>query len=473
MKKIILVLSIMILPSIAFGEAGDPKAGKVIYDESCARCHGKTGAGDGSDGANMYPKPRDFTTGIFKFKTSSYKEKLPLNRDLYQTVSDGLSGTAMPAWKGSLSFQDRWNVIAYVKQLAGISGEAKEKISLKGWVPPTKKNLKKGKKLYSSRCAACHGEEGRGDTTMPLEDEWGAIIWPRNFTKHYSFRIGNAPMEIFYRISAGIPGTPMPSFDDPEMGDDMLNPEEKWMVANYVASLQDRTRVFQKKLGKVVDAWYTETLPEDVEDFEPWVFSKPLTFGLVAQTAPGRPPLNTLIDTVSVRALNDGKDIALLIEWDDPTNSIAGDDDASTIIGDEEVFSDAVAVYMPSGVAVENISKAFFGLGDRKTPVNAWFIDSSEAKKKFTFTGTENFEMYSDIDAAYIMEAMFVNGRWIVFMKRPIQQTGNNDAKLKQGKFTPIALSIWDGSNNEKGLTHTFSDWYWLNVLPKGKGGRF
>lgn len=473
MKKVIIVLLVMILPSLAFGEAGDPKAGKAIYDENCARCHGKTGAGDGSDGANMFPKPRDFTSGIFKFKTSTYNEKLPLDRDLFATVTYGLTGSAMPAWKGSLSIKNRWNVIAYVKQLAGISGEAKEKIKFAGWVPPTTKNLKQGKKLYLSRCAACHGEAGRGDTTMPLEDEWGERIWPRNFSKFYSFRVSNSSMEIFARISTGIPGTPMPSFDDPEMGDDILNTEQKWMVANYVASLEDRSRVFHKKFGKVMDAWFTETLPQDVEDLDPWKFSKPLTFGLVAKTEPGRPPLSSLIDTVTVRALNDGKEIALLIEWDDPTMSVAGDEDASTIIGDEEVFSDAVALYMPKGLTSDNSAKPFFGLGDEKSPVNAWFINSAEAKKRFTFAGSENFGMFADVDPSFLMEAMYDNGRWIVFMKRPIQSSDSNDAKLEQGKFTPIAFSIWDGSNNEKGLTHTFTDWYWLNVLPQGKGGIF
>ncbi len=243
MKKniFVLLLSFLLVPGMAFGElvirkpfsekAGNAAEGKVIYDVNCVRCHGEKGDGQGPDAGNMYPKPRNFTTGIFKFKTSPFKEKRPLDRDLYQAVSDGLTGSAMPAWKASLSIGDRKNVIAYVKQLAKIEGEATEKISLAGWVPPTEKNLKKGKKLFLSRCSACHGEAGRGDTTMPLEDDWGGRIWPRNFTKFYSFRIGNAPMEIFYRISAGIPGTPMPSFDDPEIGEDVLNTEQKWMDA--------------------------------------------------------------------------------------------------------------------------------------------------------------------------------------------------------------------------------------------------
>ncbi|MBR34161.1 MAG: hypothetical protein CMH78_01505 [Nitrospinae bacterium] len=555
MKKniFILLLSILLVPGIAFGElvirepfsekAGDATAGKVIYDTNCVRCHGEKGDGEGPDAGNMYPKPRNFTTGLFKFKTSAFKEKRPLDRDIYNTVSNGLPGSAMPAWKSSLSIGDRKNVIAYVKQLAKISGEAKDKINMAGWVPPTEKNLKKGKKLFLSRCSPCHGDAGRGDTTMSLEDEWGGRVWPRNFSKFYSFRIGNSPMEIFQRISTGIPGTPMPSFEDPEIGEDVLNTEQKWLVANYVASLEDRARFFDPTRGKILDAWKTDALPEDIEDTEPWQFSKPLTFGLTPQAAPGRPPLNTLIDTVTVRALNDGKEVALLVEWDDPSMSVLDDDDAATIIGDEDVFDDAVALYMPAGVATDNPKKPFFGMGDEKTPVNAWYLNSSNAKKKFTFRGSEKFDTAStenpcnpcaknacnpcaknacnpcaknacnpcaknacnpcaknacnpcaknacnpcaknacnpcgkteaskSEDSSFLQQAMYDKGRWTVYMKRPIKSSGPDDAKLEVGKASPIAFSIWDGSNNEKGLTHTFTDWYWLNILPQGKGGR-
>ena len=473
MKKPILVLALissLVIPCIAYG-AGDANAGKAIYKENCARCHGETGAGDGGDAGNMFPKPRDFTSGIFKFKTSSFKEKIPFDRDLFQSVSNGLPGSAMPAWKGSLSIQERWDVVAYIKQIGGISGEAKEQIDYSGWVPPTKANMKKGKELFVSRCAPCHGEDGRGDTTMALEDEWGQIVWPRNFTKFYSFRVGNEPVQIYSRIATGIPGTPMPSFDDPEMGDEQLSNEQKWMVAYYVKSLADKSRVFLKKFGKVVDAWHTDKLPADLKDTKPWMFSKPLTFGLTVLTAPGRPPLNSLVDSLTVRALNDGKEIALLLEWDDNTWSIAEDEDAMTIMLDEDVFNDAIALYMPAGVNSEKSGKPFYGLGDEKTSVNVWRIDSEQNKTKFTLAGSENFESNSEIDAGITMEAMYNKGKWMVLIKRPIQQTGENDAKLEPGKFTPIALSIWDGSNKEEGLTHTFTDWYWLNVLPKGKGG--
>lgn len=475
MKKLIfLLMGFMLIPvSIYASEkvAGDPAAGKVLYEANCERCHGKTGEGNGPDSLNMTPAPRNFTTKIFKFKTSSYKESIPFDEDIYQVISDGLPGSAMPSFKGSISKEERRHVVAYVKQLANISGEAKEKIDYSGWVPPTsdKKALKKVKKLFSSRCSACHGENGRGNTTMELEDEWGGFIWPRNLTKHYSFRIGNAPIEIFQRISAGIPGTPMPSFADPEAGEDHLKQDELWMMANYVNSLEDRNRVFNQKAGKVVQAWYTETLPEDIEDMEPWVFAKPLVFGLSPKTAPGEKALNSLTDVVTVRALHDGTDVAILMEWDDFT--MTTEDGDAVVGGDWDAQNDAVAVYMPAGTVSEDTSKAFFGLGDEDTPVIVWYLDANGGKKNFTFKGSENFDDSNASESSVIMEAQYNSGRWTALMRRPLKSAVAGDAKLEEGKSTPMAISVWDGSNNEKGLTHTYTNWYWLNVLEKGKGG--
>ncbi|MCU7947158.1 MAG: c-type cytochrome, partial [Candidatus Thiodiazotropha sp. (ex Cardiolucina cf. quadrata)] len=44
--------------------------GMDLYKLRCEVCHGETGAGDGIAADLMYPKPRDFSLGLFKYKTS-------------------------------------------------------------------------------------------------------------------------------------------------------------------------------------------------------------------------------------------------------------------------------------------------------------------------------------------------------------------------------------------------------------------
>lgn len=42
--------------------------GKELYKHRCAACHGEQGMGDGPAAELMYPKPRDFSLGLFKYK---------------------------------------------------------------------------------------------------------------------------------------------------------------------------------------------------------------------------------------------------------------------------------------------------------------------------------------------------------------------------------------------------------------------
>lgn len=109
-----LTASVISCAVIVYGAAA-PKdkasvdAGKKIFTQYCATCHGTKGLGDGAGARGLVPPPRNFATGKFKFGSD--------DASLFKTVSNGSPGTAMPAWKTSLSDKQRWQVIAYVKTL--------------------------------------------------------------------------------------------------------------------------------------------------------------------------------------------------------------------------------------------------------------------------------------------------------------------------------------------------------------------
>jgi cytochrome c len=44
--------------------APEAEAGKQLYMDRCQHCHGENGDGKGVSAAVVYPKPRDFTSGI-------------------------------------------------------------------------------------------------------------------------------------------------------------------------------------------------------------------------------------------------------------------------------------------------------------------------------------------------------------------------------------------------------------------------
>ena len=89
----------------------DTAAGHALFTRNCASCHGMLGAGDGPAAGTMDPRPTPI--GVRK-ETADLTPTLA-----YNVVSVGVRGTAMPAFGGTLTAQERWNIINYVYSLRG------------------------------------------------------------------------------------------------------------------------------------------------------------------------------------------------------------------------------------------------------------------------------------------------------------------------------------------------------------------
>ena len=85
--------------------APDLARGATLYQEQCSSCHGASGHGDGPAAAALEPPPVDFTD------TARARERSV--HSLYETISQGVSGTSMAAFD-TLSADDRWALAFYV-----------------------------------------------------------------------------------------------------------------------------------------------------------------------------------------------------------------------------------------------------------------------------------------------------------------------------------------------------------------------
>lgn len=83
-------------------------AGQKIYGKRCIGCHGKTGNGDGPDAVDL---------GIHPAKLSNPEMREETDGALFWKITAGKK--PMPSYSTRLSPTDRWNVINYLRTLAG------------------------------------------------------------------------------------------------------------------------------------------------------------------------------------------------------------------------------------------------------------------------------------------------------------------------------------------------------------------
>jgi len=79
------------------GTDAQREAGKKLYLKNCSQCHGDKGDGEGYAAPHLYPRPRNFTTGKFKIRTTP-NGALPTHQDLINVIRRGMPYTSMPAW---------------------------------------------------------------------------------------------------------------------------------------------------------------------------------------------------------------------------------------------------------------------------------------------------------------------------------------------------------------------------------------
>ncbi|MBI4659844.1 MAG: c-type cytochrome [Verrucomicrobia bacterium] len=484
------------------------RAGQAVYEQHCAACHDSNGDGNGPAAIWLFPKPRNFSAGLFKIQ-STPAGSLPSDEDLFGSMTRGLGGSSMPSFT-YLSEKERRDVVQYVKYLtaqAGADGkrvnkfeEAKQQGQLAASIPVppepplTLDSITKGQELFARlQCATCHGETGGGDgpNALTLKDNFGILIPPRDFNTG-AFRGGATGRDLYLRIASGLAGTPMPPFTD-----EVLKPEERWDLVHYVQSLRRKdievNDILAPEDGRITVAKSRRALPLDPVNPE-WERIESV-----------RVPLNPLwpepspIPAVAVRALHDGKRVAILLQWRD---AIANG--APVRVQD---FQDAAALQFAL-----NGGTPFLGMGDAKNPVNIWQWKAGwqqEVDGQRQDVNTEYASMHVDVyhdttplyrtaeaagnllarihsspieDAnargfgtmtSQPLKSQNVQGKgvwrddfWNVLYVRELKSKDADDVKFVSGKPVSVAFAIWNGEQRDRNGRKVISNWFQLILEP-------
>lgn len=431
--------------------AANPEAGKKLYARWCAQCHGAEGKGDGPAADFVYPRPRDFTLALYKVRTTP-SGQLPTDHDLFKIISQGLPGTSMPAWEKFIGEEDRWQLVHHLKtfdELGLFKDEPpKEQLVVTGGPKMDDALITRGKQVYQDKkCGKCHGQYGRGDgqSATGLKDDWGQPIRPVNYTKPWTFRGGSSLEDIYRTFTTGFTGTPMPAFAD------TIVEADRWALAAYVKSL---TRELSG--GQVVKAqFHAGELPRTPDDAA-WNDAPRLDAQLAGQIVIEPRQFKPGHDLLSARALYNGKEVALLVTWDDGTRN-QGEGGKP---GGKPV--DQVALQLPLAVG-DGTEKPYFLLGDRNHAVDVWRWNEAQGLAREVFKG---HDQASPRDAEGLTATGdYKDGQYRVVFRRALAGKPGELA-FAPGAFVPIAFQLWDGEQDESGMKMAMSSWYSLLLEP-------
>jgi mono/diheme cytochrome c family protein len=175
--------------------------GKGVYDAHCVECHGSAGKGDGPSASYLVPRPRDFTSGKYKIRTTE-SGTVPSDEDLIGSVRRGLYGTTMPAWDRILPDSDINDVVQYVKSPSPQFATAPRVVTIGPGVSSSPASVARGQQVYDKlQCAKCHGTDGRGAgaVTTNFEDDWRQPLRASDLTEPWTFHGGATSRDIYLR----------------------------------------------------------------------------------------------------------------------------------------------------------------------------------------------------------------------------------------------------------------------------------
>lgn len=441
--------------------------GKGVYDKWCAGCHGDTGAGDGVAAGYMLPRPRDFTRGVFKIRTTASGE-IPTDADLRRVIDEGMPGTAMPEWKSRLSDRERDDLVAYIKSFSAFFKDTKATPLPRGKAPASSDAaIADGRETFRKlECFKCHGQSGRGDgTSAPtLKDDWGHPIRAADLASSWKFRGGSSVEQIYARLRTGLDGTPMPSFAD-AIENKLITDEQLWHVAQYVRSLSPEG---SPVVREVVRAGLVSTLPTSPGD-SAWRAVERQWIPLVGQIIEKPRWFAPMVDGIWVQALHDGQRLAMRVSWHDPSRSPApawnewlgrvaqtmtdADGPVPTTQG-----PDRLTVEFPAELSEDE--RPYFLQGSPRKPAYVWrWASDPDRLDEGTATGLGRFTARSG-SSEVAHAARYDAGEWSIQLSRALTAADAKSPRFVPGTAIPVGFFVADGSNGEDSVRTAVSTWY-------------
>ena len=428
-----------------YTEESVARGAEIYVQTGCGACHGEIGYGDGlsaptlKDDWGIHIRAADLSQP-WTFRGGGTRE------DIYRTMSAGFNGTPMPGFHGALPPEDIWGITDYMLSLAGGpskggTAEAPYATVVQSVGTEEELDLSQGDALF----------ENAPKALFPIV---GQIVEPgRNFfpsVVSMSVQAIHNETDIAFRVSWHDMRAETVGINSPDM-----------QVPDWKAQLEEidwNTVLGGRPGASSASDDGEESLWGDAEEDEGDIWGD--------------------------AAADEEEDI-----WGD---AAADEDSGGDFWGDEEggeedfwgedegdggggaglpstpetEFNDAVALQFPLAMPT-GVRKPYFLFGDAQNPVDLWFRDLG-ADQAANWTGRGSAAI-TPVEGADDLEsvAQFEKGEWSVIFKR--KRKSSASINFEEDTFVPLALSVWDGFNRERGNKRGISSWYNVYISPLEK----
>jgi cytochrome c oxidase cbb3-type subunit 2 len=485
--------------------------GKAVYEKQCAPCHGSDGAGAGPAAYLLYPKPRDFVAASYRLVSTW--DGVATDADLFRTISRGIPGSAMPSWY-HLPERTRWALVHTIKgfasrpfEIASPTAESPQAgvVQVPPEVAETEDGRRRAAELFAKGCASCHGAAGKGDGQEKQIDNEGYPTRPRDLTAGI-FKGSPAPEHLFRRMVAGMPGSPMPSSGF------LADGTAGWDMVHFILAMSSPAQRQRSEMRRFrIAAPKVPQLPRHPDDGA-WRAAPSVHLHLMPLWWRFQRP-----EELTVQALHDGRELALLLSWADDTHD-------HTAIRPQD-FRDAVAVELALAP-----DPPFFAMGEAGRFVNLWMWKSErQSDLEPAFQDLEKVYPRLGIDAypnlalspleqparhALTLESdptfvtgwgagnivsdptrksavedlasqgfgtlsarprpdqqvegsgVYATGTYRVQLRRTLKASGERAASFRPGSTVPVAFAVWNGSAGDRDGKKSVTIWQDLVLEP-------
>ena len=348
-----------------------------------------------------------------------------------------------------------------------------------------------------------------GPSSKKLTDSQGYPIIPKDFTRGI-YLGGGENRDLYLRFVSGMDGTPMPSYGN--LAEVLGKPKEEenklaWALVHYVKSLE--VKKFDESIKPpvneklVANKTKRSTKPEEFIDAAASLWNNAQIYSIPISRLWQSDNVN--YQMVNVQAVYNSRYIAIKLEWEDHSQ-----DQGLYRVQD---FQDGAAIQF----SIDG-TKGFHGMGSEEHPTDIWFW-----KAEWQFRSNEKTN--SDIELAYanrvsdsnvdtypslMNDIAYLSGRdagninseasktspvenvtaigpqtvtslpenaqkvtgngvwdgkkWQVVFVRKLKSDSKRKVNIKKGESIPLAIAIWNGSENDRNGQKMVSTWYELEL---------